>query len=181
MKIKSVVVSILLLFPLAASAHTSEREGRNYLRYDFVNLSVDDSFYTANPNAFQFSLGIPLTQHLSIEASALVGVNEDGFGYGYTTKLNSMYGGFIRGSLPLGYNNIYGRVGMVGIEIEVNETGFGGETYDDTGMAFGVGLEMPITTNSALMFEYTNYPNINVNQDIDIETSGVSIGVKADF
>jgi opacity protein-like surface antigen len=79
---------------------------------------------------------------------------------------------------------IFGRVGLAMVDIDldmsVETVGSVSESYDDTGLAFGVGAAFNISDSSAIVAEYSILPDVDF-EGLDIETDTIAVGFQMSF
>ena len=78
----------------------------------------------------------------------------------------------------------FGQVGLVRLDYDLDAEIFGlsgSESYDDIGLAFGVGLSVGVSDQSAFVIEYNQYPDVDIEDVADIETSALSLGFRTSF
>ena len=61
------------------------------------------------------------------------------------------------------------------IDIDIENLGSVSESFDDTGIAFGVGASFNFSETSAIVVEYSKLPDVDF-EGTDIETDAISIG-----
>ena len=104
-----------------------------------------------------------------------------------SVDLDTIFGVYGRAHADLGTNvQIFGQLGLVQIEYdldaEISGLGLSGsESYDDTGVAFGLGASFGLSDRAALVIEYNQYPDVDVEDIADIETTALSVGFQMSF
>lgn len=139
---------------------------------------------SADLDNLMFSYGWIFMPHLSIEARAGLSAEKSNDGATSTTSAgnDSMYGVFLRGSLPLTAQNItlYGLVGMSSASntytIDSLSTGKLSYTTTATGLSYGVGAELFGTPSTSFHVEWTKYLSAT-----DLTSKGFVLGITHHF
>ena len=139
------------------SAAPTLGQHNSYVLLDLLGLS-DDEISEFDPFFGRVSLGVELTNML-----------------GVYTKIHA----------DLGANGqIYGQLGLVQLKYDVEAEIFGesaSESYDDIGVAFGFGASFGLSEQAAIVFEYNQYPDVDIEDVADLETTSLSVGVRVSF
>ena len=111
-------------------------------------------------------VGWPVGENFSVEGRFGTGIKSisDSTFVGTTfvsaeIKINSYYGGFVRGTFPAGDGfNLYGILGYGSGKVEVN-TNFGSASGSEDSEAYGIGAEIVMgqSKNHHLAFEWAKY------------------------
>ncbi len=113
-----------------------------------------------------FRVGANFTPVFGVEAEGSLGVSGDKI-LGVDVDLNSEYGAFVTLRHAIGEKgSLIGRVGYASAEIEAS-AGPVSVTDDQSGMAFGLGVQGEIGSNSAIRLDWTRY---NFDEDADAIT-----------
>jgi len=132
--------------------------GRGYGSGAYVGLSVGQLRYseagldTITPADGVLTIGASLSPNLSVEGRIGAGfARSDTNGYG--VELDSLYAGYLKGSLPLSPGfSLYGLGGIAGVDLKRD---FGlGETHD-TGFSYGLGVDFDLYAGTRLNVEWT--------------------------
>lgn len=71
--------------------------------------------------------------------------------------------------------SLYVKAGLTKLEFEDNDD----DTYDGTGLSYGVGAKFAFSDAVAMKFEYTRLPDTdNSEWDLDIEADTLNLGVQ---
>jgi hypothetical protein len=153
--------------------------GRGYGSGPYVGLSLGQLRYreagldTITPATGMVTIGASLSPNLSLE-----GRIGSGFGRadtnGYGVELNSLFAGYLKGSLPLSPGfSLYGLGGVAGVDLKRD---FGlGETHD-TGVSYGLGMDFDLYGGTRLNLEWTRLASGN-NLGYDYYVDQAAIGV----
>jgi hypothetical protein len=97
---------------------------------------------------------------------------------GYTVALDSLYGVYVKGSLPLApMLSLYAVGGVVDVSMR-RDYGFG--TTRDSGLSFGVGADINWGNGAGINLEWTRLPSGN-NAGYDYTNSMASLGLTRHF
>ena len=158
---------------------------------DYLILSTDVAEADFDTSAIQIRLSNGIGPNIDVEGVFALGLSDDtyrdtdpsflGLGdFSVTAELASMFGVFAKfhSDSTSGFQ-VFGRLGlaMVDFDIDVDSQNLGpaSESFDDTGLAFGVGASFNISETSAIVAEYSKWPDVDV-EGVDIETDVISIG-----
>jgi opacity protein-like surface antigen len=153
--------------------------GRGYGAGPYVGLSVGELSYSEEgldaitPATAMLTIGAPLSPNLSLEGRIGAGLGRaDTNGYGL--EVDSMYAGYLKGSLPLSPGfSVYGLGGVAGVDLKRD---FGlGETRD-TGLSYGLGLDFDLYGGTRLNLEWTRLASGN-DLGFDYHVDEASVGV----
>lgn len=172
--------SLMVLSATAADPYErnrSPRTGGDTRPYVGMNLGLlgykEDELADLAPGSAMLRLGVPLAPNLAIEGRAATGLGGDSAD-GFRVELNSYYGAYLKGSLPLSPQfSLYAVGGVAGVRMKRN-WGYG-ETHDG-GMSFGLGGDVDIGRGAAINFEWTRLPS-GENDGYDFDNSMISVGL----
>lgn len=163
--------------------HDHEQHGHesNYSAYVGLNVGEfryrEDGLYSITPAAALLRVGAPLGSNLALEARVGAGFGSSSTdGYGVT--LQSLYGGYLKGSLPLAPGfSLYALGGVAAVNLQRD---FGLQSAHDTGMSFGLGADFNLSGGATLNVEWTVLPGGN-NLGYDYGNDLASIGLAWHF
>ncbi len=158
--------------------HAYESSYSAYVGMSFGELRYrEDGLYSITPAAALLRIGAPLGRNLAIEGRAGAGFGSSSTdGYGLT--LQSLYGGYLKGSLPLAPGfSFYALGGIATVNLQRD---FGLQSAHDTGMSFGLGADFNLSGGATLNVEWTLLPGGN-NLGYDYGTDMASVGVAWHF
>jgi hypothetical protein len=169
----------------ASPAATNHYFGASYYQ-NSTGFTTDAGDISSDLDNIMFSYGWTFAPHLSIEARAGLSAKKsnDTATNGVTTSAvnDSLYGAFLRGSLPLSSQNItvYGLVGMSSASntytTESLTTGALSYTTTKTGLSYGVGAELFGTPSTSFHVEWTKYLSAT-----DLTSKGFVLGITHHF
>ena len=149
----------------------------------YVGLNIgsvqyrEDGLDTITPTAALFRFGVPINRNLALEGRAGGGLG-DSSSSGYTVSLDSLYGVYVKGSLPLApLFSLYAVGGVVDVNMR-RDYGFG--TTRDSGLSFGVGADINLGNGAGINLEWTRLPSGN-NAGYDYTNSMASLGLTWHF
>ena len=161
---------------------------------DYMMLEADledvDEF---EPDAVQLKFINPVGPNTDIMGVFAFGISDDKieefdpfFGtVSLSVDLSTLFGGYFRAHADLGANaQIFGQVGLVLLDYDLDAeiAGLSGsESYDDTGVAFGFGVLFSVSEQAAIVIEYNQFPDVDVEDIADIETTSLSVGFQMSF
>jgi opacity protein-like surface antigen len=158
---------------------------------DYLMLGSEAESEDFDTSAVQLRLSNSISPNIGIEGVFAIGISDDTNDYydpndlgnfSITAELDNMLGVFAKfhGDLTPRFQ-VYGRLGLAMVEynfdVDTQNFGSGSESYDDTGLAFGVGAGFNLNETTALVAEYTQWPDVDV-EGIDIETDVISVGLQ---
>ena len=159
--------------------HERARRGYedNYSAYVGVNFGElryhEDGLNTISPTVAMLRIGAPLGSNLGIEARAggsFGSASTDGYGL----TVQSLYAGYLKGSLPLGQGfSFYALGGVAAVNLQRD---FGLGDSRDTGLTFGLGADFDLRGGAVLNLEWVRLPGGN-NLGYDYSNDMASIGV----
>jgi len=181
----------LLICALAAgtaAAHDGDwrgdfGRGRNYGRdYDssaYAGVSFGQLRYneegldTITPATGMFVVGAALSPNLALEGRIGVGLGgSETNTYGVT--VNSLYAGYLKGSLPLSPGfSLYGLAGVASVDYKRD---FGLINAHDSGFSYGLGMNFDLAGNTRLNLEWARLANGN-NLGYDYTVDQAAIGL----
>jgi opacity protein-like surface antigen len=179
--ITTIVVSLLALSTNAMA------EGQK-VGFDYVKLTSDVEGEDFDTSAIQIRFSKGAAPNIDVEGVFALGIDDDTVSdsdpflgdFSVTAELGHMFGVFAKfhSNSNSGFE-AFARVGiaMVEYDIDIDTQNFGSvsESYDDTGIAFGVGASFNFSETSAIVVEYTKLPDVDV-EGTDVETDAISIG-----
>ncbi len=146
----------------------------------YVGLSIgqlryhEDGLDSITPAAALLRVGAPLGSNLAIEARAGAGFG-DASTDGYRMRVQSLYGGYLKGSLPLAPGfSFYALGGVAAVNLQRD---FGLEDAHDTGLSFGLGADFDLSGGATLNIEWTRLPggdNLGYDYSNDLASIGVA-------
>jgi len=164
------------------------------LQIDYMMLEADledvDEF---EPTAIQLKYINPIGPNRDIMGVFALGISDDEieefdpfFGtVSLSVDLDTMFGIYGRAHADLGANGqIFGQLGLVRLEYDLDAeiSGLSGsESYDEFGLAFGFGASFAVSDQAALVIEYNQLPDVDVEDIADIETTSLSVGLQMSF
>lgn len=145
----------------------------------YIGLNVgelrynEDGLNTINPTVAMLRIGAPLGPNLGVEGrvgGSFGSSSTDGYGL----QLQSMYAGYLKGSLPLSPGfSLYALGGLGAVNLQRD---FGAGYSHDTGLSFGLGADFDLTGGATLNVEWVRLPGGN-NLGYDYTSDMASIGV----
>ena len=183
---RTVPVLICALVAGAAAAHEGGwrddyGRGRNqafgsgaYAGFSIGQLRYsEEGLDTITPATGMFVIGAPLSPNLALEARIGVGLGRAETNT-YGVRVNSLYAGYLKGSLPLSPGfALYGLGGVAGVDLKRD---FGLIEAHDTGFSYGLGVDFDLAGNSRLNVEWVRLATGN-NLGYDYHVDQASIGV----
>ena len=137
------------------------------LQYNEAGLS------SLTPGAALLRLGVPVSPNLAFEGRAAAGLGSSSHD-GFNLSLQSLYGAYIKGILPLAPQfSVYAVGGVAGVNLRRD---FGDSYTNDTGLSFGLGADLEVGGGAAVNFEWTRLPTGN-NLGYDYSNSMASVGM----
>lgn len=133
----------------------------------------EDQLDTLTPGIALARIGVPVAPGLAIEGRAGTGLGSSSTS-GYRASVNSYYGAYVKGSLPLAPQfSLYAVGGVAGVDMKRNY-GFG-DTHD-SGLSFGLGADFNLGGGAGINIEWTRLPSGN-NDGYDFTNSMATIGM----
>ena len=182
---KKIITTIVVsLFALSTN---SMAEGLK-VGFDYLKLNSEIAEVDFDTSAIQIRLSNGITPNFDVEGVFALGIDDDTYtdfdpflgNFSVTGELGNMFGVFAKiHSDPNSGFQVFGRLGLArveyGIDIDTQNLGSASESYDDMGIAFGVGASFNFSETSAFVVEYSKLPDVDF-EGIDIETDAISIG-----
>ena len=180
-----------LLFSISSIAEVGGTGSGTSVGFDYLKLSstldaggVNLDFDTS---ALQVRFSTFINPSLDVEGDLAIGLSDDGYKvndpfFGTVElkgQLSNMLGVFAKiHSDPMGSGMVYGKVGLARVSIELKGT-IGGvsdsQTYDDAGLAYGVGGAFQVGPGGSIVLEYSVWPTVDI-EGSDFDTTVLSIG-----
>ncbi len=152
--------------------------------FSFISAELTDSWDNSadsDPTALRVRGGVELNENFAVEGVLGLGLQDDKVsGTPYELELDSLFGVNAVGIIPLDRTfSLFGKIGFAKVEFKDNE----GDTYDDTGVSFGIGAKVNFDRRgSGMIIEYTILPDTeNEEFGIDVESDMISIGAQFAF
>lgn len=154
--------------PLTAQAQSAERSGFyggiQVVAVDLDSNNDDGSNDDLQSEGFGLIAGFDVNRYFAIEGSAAIGGTRTEVGAGddqfVEVGLESVFGAYGKAQYPFSQNvAVYGRVGFKSIEYEVRDPSSATPstlTVDDSGAAFGGGIEFSIDKNT-IRLDFTEF------------------------
>lgn len=149
----------------------------------YVGLNIgqinykEDGLRAITPTGGYLRIGQQFSPNLAIEGRIGGGFSGDSSD-GYAVKVDSLYAGYIKGSLPLGQGfSVYGLGGVGGMHLRRN---FGDGDVAESGFSYGLGADFALGNGTALNVEWTRLLS-GTNFGYDFNTDIASIGVTFRF
>jgi opacity protein-like surface antigen len=164
---------------MAGGYYDHGRRGADEYSGAYIGLSVgefryqEDGLNDITPTVAMVRLGATLSPNLGIEARA-GGSFGNALTDSYGLSVQSMYSGYLKGSLPLtpGFS-LYGLGGIAAVNLQRD---FGVGDSRDSGFSFGVGADFDLPRGPTLNIEWTRLPGGN-NLGYDYRNDMASFGV----
>ncbi|MFO1402519.1 MAG: porin family protein [Steroidobacteraceae bacterium] len=173
----------------AAMAHDGYGDGRYAdRRYDedtgtYVGLNVgqirysEDGLGAITPNGGYFRIGQAFSPNFAIEGRVGGGFSEDSTD-GYAVRVDALYAGYIKGSLPLAPGfSLYALGGLGGAHLRRN---FGDGNVTESGFSYGLGGDFALGNGTAINVEWSRLVS-GTNFGYDFDTDIASIGLTFRF
>jgi opacity protein-like surface antigen len=183
---KKIIITIVAgLFALSANAMAEGlKVGVDYL---MLSSEIEEADFDTSAVQIRFSNGVG--PNIDIEGVFALGLSDDTYrdsdpiflgDFSVTGELSHMFGVFAKlHSDSISGFQVFGRLGLASVEYDVDvdsqNLGSGSESYDDTGLVFGVGASFNFSETSAIVVEYSKLPDVDI-EGTDIETDAISIG-----
>ncbi|ABM62051.1 porin family protein [Halorhodospira halophila] len=124
-------------------------------------------------------VGTYVSEYVSVEGRAGFGIGDDSVtvSEGATSvdvdvELDYLFGGYVRGHLPVGDAlALYGIVGLTGGQMTAEANGFS-YSQSDTGASFGAGVDIHVGDAASANFEYMQYLD-EAGYEIDALSAGL--------
>jgi opacity protein-like surface antigen len=149
-----------------------------YVGLNFGELRYHESgLDTITPTVAMVRVGASLASNLGIEARAGGGFGNSSTN-GYGMSVQSLYAGYLKGSLPLAPGfSFYALGGVAAVNLQRD---FGIGDTRDTGLSFGLGADFDLSGGATLNLEWSRLPDGN-NLGYDYSNDVASIGVAWHF
>jgi len=162
--------------------------GDSNVGIDYVKANSEIAGEDFDTSALQIRFSKGVAPNIDVEGVFALGIDDDTVSdsdpllgdFSVTGELGHMFGVFVKfhSNSNSGFE-AFARVGFAIVEydIDIDSQNFGSvsESYDDTGLAFGVGASFNISETSAIVVEYSKLPDVDI-EGTDIETDAISIG-----
>ena len=180
------------LAAMSANAVAADKTGRGYVGAGYTMLTVSPE---GGPDLDLSALGVRggyyFNKYFSVEGRLAFGVGDDsvsetvdiGSGPEPATlkfELDHSIGVYAVGHIPLTEQfQLYGLVGFtkqsVTVDASIPSLGSGSDSYDDSGLSFGVGAEFDMTKNLSLGVEYVSYITDGDIEGLSYDADGLGI------
>ena len=138
------------------------------LRYNEEGLD------TITPSTALFVVGASLSPNLGFEGRVGRGLNRAETNT-YGVEVQSLYGGYLKGSLPLSPGfSLYGLGGVASVDFKRD---FGLVDAHDAGFSYGLGMDFDLAGNSKINVEWTRLAsgnNLGYNYHVDQASIGMA-------
>ena len=192
-KLSIVMCGVLAAGTALASDYDRDGDNRGYhgrsrSSYDdrygaYIGVSVgelrynEDGLNTITPTVAMFRIGAPLGSNFGVEGRvgrSLGTIFTDGYGL----QVQSIYAGYLKGSVPLSpVFSLYALGGVAAVNLQRD---FGQYYSHDTGFSFGFGADFNLPGNATLDVEWVRLPGGN-NLGYDYTNDMASVGVAWHF
>ena len=183
---KFLAVTMCALAAGAATAQAGEwRDGygrgydRDYNIGPYAGVSFgqlrynEDGLDTITPATGMFVLGAALSPNLAVEGRVGTGFGSSSTD-GYGVQVNSLFAGYLKGSLPLTRGvSLYGLGGLASVDYKRD---FGLINAHDSSFSYGLGVDFDLAGPSKLNVEWTRLATGN-NLGYDYDVDQLAIGV----
>jgi opacity protein-like surface antigen len=134
----------------------------------------EDGIAQLTPTIAFFRVGQQFNRYLAIEGRIGTSIH-DGYTDGFRANLGLLYGGYLKGMLPLApWLTPYAIVGVGGAQIHRNYAGF---DTTDAGLSAGVGAEFPLNRAVSLNAEWVRLITNGNNAGFSYTADQLSFGV----
>lgn|GEM_PF-1031094 len=149
--------------------------------YVGMNLGLlqysENGLGSITPGLALLRIGVPISPNLAFEGRAGAGLGNSSSD-GNSLSLQSLYGAYVKGSLPLAPGfALYGVGGVAGVNLRRD---FGASSTNDTGLSFGVGADLNLGNGASVNVEWTRLPGGN-DLGYDYNSSMASLGLTWHF
>jgi len=179
----------MAMFTSMGSVANASQSDKVYTEVDYMRLDMNwkttGADFSANPPALGLKLGVQLNESFEIEGLLGMGISSDSFANagvaGLYGELNSLYGVNAQLIVAAADNaKIYGKLGFTKIDLNIT-----GETFNNTGLSYGIGVAIDLIKNHALTVEYLVLPDVNISDSgVDlgkVKTTSLNVGFKYNF
>jgi opacity protein-like surface antigen len=188
MKLVNSVLAVTIGALAAGTAAAYDSGGRDsYGRgYDrgfsfgpYIGVSVGQLRYneegldTITPTTAMFVIGAPLSPNLAVEGRIGRGlITADTNTYGI--EVNSLFAGYLKGSLPLASGvSLYGLGGVASVDYQRD---FGLVNAHDSGFTYGLGVDFDLASRTRLNLEWTRLATgDNLGYDYHIDQAAIGV------
>lgn len=153
--------------------------GRGYDSGAYAGVSFGQLRYneegldTITPATGMFVIGAALSPNLALEGRIGVGLGRSETNT-YGIDVNSLYAGYLKGSLPLSPGfSLYGLGGIASVDYRRD---FGLVNAHDSGFSYGLGMDFDLAGNTRLNVEWVRLANGN-NLGYDYTVDQAAIGL----
>lgn len=182
---KSMAVLFWLCGTLAATAASAQGYSYGGSRHPdsfgpYVGVNVGQIYYKEEgldgitPMGGFFRIGQQFSPNVAIEGRLGGGFSDDSTN-GYAVRVDSLYAGYVKGSLPLAPGfSLYGLAGLGGAHIRRN---FGDFEVTESGFSYGLGGDFALGNGAALNIEWSRLlsgTNFGYDYHVDIASIGVT-------
>ena len=186
------LLTLSMIFALVTFGSMSAQAANFQIDYMMLEADLED-VEEFEPDAVQLKFINPVGPSTDIMGVFAFGISDDEieesdpfFGtVSLSVDLATMFGVYVRANADVGANGqIFGQLGLVQLEYDLEAEIFGesdSESYDDTGLAFGFGVLFGLSERAALVIEYNQFPDVDVEDIADIETTSLSVGFQMSF
>jgi hypothetical protein len=181
----ALMVTGAALLATAAAAHGRYDDERRTGDYGgtYVGLNIgsihykEDGLEAITPTGGYFRIGQEFSPNLAIEGRIGGGFSDDSTN-GYAVKVDALYAGYIKGSLPLAQGfSLYALGGLGGMHMHRN---FGDGNITESGFSYGLGGDFDLGNGAAINVEWSRLLS-GTNVGYDYNTDIASIGVTFRF
>lgn len=181
-----------MLFVTAIFGSVSAQAAKFQIDYVMLEADIED-VEEFEPDAVHLKFIHPVGPNTEILGVIGFGISDDDieesdpfFGtVSLSVDQGTMFGFYGRAHADLGANSqVFGQLGLVQLEYDIDaEIGglSGSESYDDTGVAFGFGVSIGLSEQAALVIEYNQFPDVDIEDIAEIETTSLSLGIQMTF
>lgn len=175
---------LLVMAAVATMSSAAMAEGV-YVSMDYslldTEVSADWTSQTesADPTGLLVALGNQFNENFAVEAQVGVGLSEDEFVGDWEIELSRLLALNVVGILPVNDSlSFYGKAGLMKLEFEDSDD----DKYDDTGISYGIGAQLNLSSQAALKVEYVVLPDTENDEfELDIESNAINLGLKFQF
>jgi opacity protein-like surface antigen len=169
-------------------SNSRQDSGDSKVGIDYVKANSEIAGEDFDTSALQIRFSKGVVPNIDVEGVFAFGIDDDTVSdsapplgdFSVTGELGHMFGVFAK--FHSDSNSGFGAFARVGIalveydiDIETENFGSASDSFDDTGIAFGVGASFNFSETSAIVVEYSKLPDVDF-EGVDIETDAISIG-----
>ena len=184
---KIITIIVIALFAISANAMA---EGSK-IGVDYVQLNSEIEGVDFDTSAVQFRYLYGAGPNFEVEGFIALGLDDDSYSdsdpfllgdFTITAKPKTSFGVFAKlHSDPFSGFQVFGKLGLARVEfdldIDTQNLGSDSESYDDIGLAFGIGGSFNFNETTAIVLEYVILPDVDV-EGTDVETEAISLGLQ---